>query len=210
MRGAPRGSHRSVDRGTCRPGIELRNQSSPACRRRLALGRLHPARRFGEPHGDAAQSETPGMHGNSTRENREIPAVPMIPVGRSGKATSRTPDVHATGKSDGRVVPAKDPNKDDRLSPAEGLEGRRPTKENTEQLPSRRTQRRDFASRVGCSVCVQPHRIQLVLVAASIRGRSRMREFRSYGSVRGAPGNRRSYRDSNKKRGRRPRDPKIA
>ena len=25
-----------------------------------------------------------------------------------------------------------------------------------------------------------------------------MREFRSYGSVRGAPGNRRSYRDSNK------------
>ena len=30
---------------------------------------------------------------------------------------------------------------------------------------------------------------------ASIQGRSRMREYRTYGSVRGAPGNRRPYRD---------------
>jgi RNA-directed DNA polymerase len=73
------------------------------------------------------------MHGNSTRENREIPEMPMKPVGRSGKAISRTPDVHVPGKSDGRVVPAKDPNKDDALSSAEEPEGRRPTKENTRQ-----------------------------------------------------------------------------
>ena len=59
--------------------------------------------------------------------------MPMKPVGRSGKATSQTPDVHVAEKSDGRVVPTKDPNKDDRKSSAEGLEGRRPTKENSRQ-----------------------------------------------------------------------------
>lgn len=125
MRGAPPGSHRSVDRGTCRPGTELRNQRSPACRRRLALGRLHLGQRFDESPEDAAQSETPCMFGNSTRDNRETPDVPMIPVGRSGKAKSRTPGMHAAGESDGRVLPAKDPNKDDRVSSAEGLAERR-------------------------------------------------------------------------------------
>src|SRR6266567_60372 len=133
MRGAPQGSHRSVDRGTCRPGIELRNQGSPACRRRFAPGRLHRGRRFGESPVNAAQSETPRMYGNSTRENREIPEAPMMPVGRSGKATSQTPDVHVSGKSDGRVVPAKEPNKGDKASLAEVPEGRRSTKENMQQ-----------------------------------------------------------------------------
>lgn len=73
------------------------------------------------------------MYGNSSRENREIPEVPMMPVGRSGKATSHTPDVDVSGKSDGRVVPAKDPNKGDVTSSSEGPEGSRPTKENTQQ-----------------------------------------------------------------------------
>ena len=40
---------------------------------------------------------------------------------------------NAGRESDGRVVPAKCPNKGGSLSPAEGLEGRRPTKENTGQ-----------------------------------------------------------------------------
>ena len=59
--------------------------------------------------------------------------MPMKPVDRSGKAISQTPDMHVAEKSDGRVVPAKDPNKGDRKSSAEGLEGRRPTKENSRQ-----------------------------------------------------------------------------
>ncbi len=61
--------------------------------------------------------------------------MPMKPVGRSGKATSQTLDMHVAEKSDGRVVPTKDPNKDDRKSSAEGLEGRRPTKENSQCMP---------------------------------------------------------------------------
>jgi RNA-directed DNA polymerase len=36
-------------------------------------------------------------------------------------------------ESDGRVVPTKGPNNGEWVSPAEGLEGRRPTKENTDQ-----------------------------------------------------------------------------
>ena len=35
--------------------------------------------------------------------------------------------------------------------------------------------------------------------SAMIRGKSRMREIRSYGSVRGVPGNRHPYRDPTKR-----------
>src|SRR2546430_12146593 len=42
-------------------------------------------------------------------------------------------DMNAGRESDGCVVPAKCPNKGGSLSPAEGMEGRRPTKENTGQ-----------------------------------------------------------------------------
>jgi RNA-directed DNA polymerase len=48
------------------------------------------------------------------------------------KVMSHKPNMNAGGKSDGRVLPAKCPNKDGKPS-AEGAEGRRPTKENTEQ-----------------------------------------------------------------------------
>jgi RNA-directed DNA polymerase len=51
-------------------------------------------------------------------------------------------DMHASGESDGRVVPTKGPNNGEQVSPAEDLEGRRPTKENTAQSPSLRTQGR--------------------------------------------------------------------
>ena len=42
-------------------------------------------------------------------------------------------DMNAGRESDGCVVPAKCPNKGGSFSPAEGMEGRRPTKENTGQ-----------------------------------------------------------------------------
>ena len=62
---------------------------------------------------DSAQSETPGMQGNSTRENRETPAVPAADraAGRPGKARSQESGMHVGGESDGRVVPTKCPNK---------------------------------------------------------------------------------------------------
>jgi RNA-directed DNA polymerase len=58
---------------------------------------------------------------------------------------SRTPDTHVGGESDGRVVPTKCPNNGGDPS-AEGMEGRRPTKENIEQTTAFRTQSRTNAS----------------------------------------------------------------
>jgi hypothetical protein len=64
-------------------------------------------------------------------------------VDGSGKVNSHTPDTYVRGESDGRVVPTKQPNKGpDRPGPAEVVEGRRPTKGNTLQTATLRTQGR--------------------------------------------------------------------
>jgi group II intron reverse transcriptase/maturase len=96
---------------------------------------------------DSAQSETPGMYGNSTRENRETPSTPVVEgvTGRLEKALSQKSNTHVGGESDGRVVPTKCPNNGGR-PPAEGMEGRRPTKENIGQATAPRTQSRTSAS----------------------------------------------------------------
>ena len=92
---------------------------------------------------DSAQSETPSMHGNSTRENREAPSVPIADkaAGRLEKAMSQESNMHADGESDGCVVPTKCPNKGGK-PPAEGMEGRQPAKENIGQATAPRTQSR--------------------------------------------------------------------
>jgi hypothetical protein len=92
---------------------------------------------------DFAQSEAPGMLGNSTRENRETPSAPVgeVAAGRLEKAMSRESNMHAGGESDGSVLPTKCPNKGGQ-PPAEGMEGREPTKENTGQATAPRTQSR--------------------------------------------------------------------
>jgi hypothetical protein len=53
---------------------------------------------------DSAQSETPGMQGNSTRENRETPSTPVATAGRLEKALSQKSNMHVGEESDGRVV----------------------------------------------------------------------------------------------------------
>ncbi len=40
-------------------------------------GRQHPARRYRETRRSPARSETPCMYGNTLRENREIPCLPV-------------------------------------------------------------------------------------------------------------------------------------
>jgi group II intron reverse transcriptase/maturase len=92
---------------------------------------------------DSAQSETPSMHGNSTRENRETPSAPAAgkAAGRLEKAMSQESNMHAGRESDGCVVPSKCPNNGGQL-PAEGMEGRQPTKENIGQATAPRTQSR--------------------------------------------------------------------
>ena len=139
------------------------------------------------------------MHGNSTRENREAPSTPVAEgaAGRLEKALSPKSSMHVDGESDGRVVPAKCPNKGEQ-APTEGMEGRRPTKENIGQATPPRTQSRTSELSDLHGVREVARRVNLIPTCAStpgIRGRSRMQQFCTYGSVRGAPGNRRPYRD---------------
>jgi len=66
-------------------------------------------------------------------ENREISNVPSaVSEGRSGKAYSRTTDMHALEKSDCVVVPVNRPNKGGKL-PAEAGEERAQLEENIVQ-----------------------------------------------------------------------------
>jgi len=59
------------------------------------------------------ESKTLSMRGHSMHENRETPEAPASrgPVGRSGKARGRNPDMDAAGESDIGVVPGNVPNK---------------------------------------------------------------------------------------------------
>jgi hypothetical protein len=57
----------------------------------------------------------------------------------------RASDTYVGGESDGRVLPTKCSNNDG-VPSAEGMEGRRPTKENAEQTTAPRTQSRTRAS----------------------------------------------------------------
>jgi len=91
---------------------------------------------------DSTQSKTLCTCGNSLRGNREVPEIPSPDGGdgRSGKAGSYTLDMDVSGKSDGCIVPGKPPNKGRDDLPAEVVEGRRPTKGNTKQAATVRTQ----------------------------------------------------------------------
>lgn len=67
--------------------------------------------------------------------------IVQLAAGRLEKAMSRKSSMHVDGESDGCVVPMKCPNNDGQPS-AEGMEGRRPAKENTAQAIAPRTQSR--------------------------------------------------------------------
>jgi group II intron reverse transcriptase/maturase len=86
------------------------------------------------------------MCGTFLRENREIPSAPAADgvAGRLGKAIRRTPGMHDDGKSDGFVVPTKQPNNADGPA-AEAVEGRDPVKGNTGKQNAFRTQSRGDA-----------------------------------------------------------------
>src|SRR5512132_3104910 len=90
-------------------------------------------------------------------------------------------------KSDPAIVAVKPANKAER-SAAELVEPRVGTKGNAGQLSTRRTQSRVSVSQVLARI---RH-----ITAVDTRGGSRMRESRTYGSVRGARGNLRPYREA--------------
>src|ERR1700720_3408378 len=94
--------------------------------------------------------------------------------------------MHGHEKSDSAIVAVKPANKVER-SAAEPVEPRAETKGNVGQQSTRRTQ-----SRISVSKALA--RIRQI-VAVDTRGGSRMRESRTYGSVRGVRGNSRPYRE---------------
>ena len=104
-----------------------------------------------------------------------ISAFPME-AERSEKARSHNTDMHVTGESDSSIVPEATGDKGRVPRPAESVEGRGLTKENTEQSLLDRTQSRNsdgkpFVARsrglLGVRVACGLH--------VNIQGRSRMR-----------------------------------
>jgi hypothetical protein len=83
-----------------------------------------------ESCGDAAESKSLSMRGNSMRENREISKTPSRVTYEGGpeKAICRTSGVNVFEESDNLVVPAKWANKVGQPSTAEAVEGRRSRK----------------------------------------------------------------------------------
>jgi hypothetical protein len=75
----------ALDRGIRRQDIELRNQPNPGVDAVIASGRQHENERPGEFVVDPAESETPGMRRNSTRENRETPWPTVGCLKRAGR-----------------------------------------------------------------------------------------------------------------------------
>ena len=112
----PQGHDVSVDRGTRRPAMELRNHRSGAP---TSL----TGREGNTIRGDSAsrgigptESKTLRMRGRSMHENREIPSAPVVgnrklSAGRLGKACGHKPDTYAGGKSDTGIVPVNAGNK---------------------------------------------------------------------------------------------------
>ncbi len=195
--GKPARDTRSVDRGTRRPCIELRNQHIQGVEgvRLLEDNICRGDRR--ETRQDPARSETSGTRGNSVHGNREIPQLSRLDRSRDrlGKEEDHKPSVNGSGKSDGLIVPMKLPNKGGGDPPAEAMEGRGPTKGNTTQPAAGCTQRQVPASTGSDRV----RRVRTALTLASTpstRGKSRMQESCTYGSVRGVARKGDPYRDN--------------
>ena len=85
-------------------------------------------------------------------ENREASKASVEQAGRSAKAQSRNADVYAMEESDCRVVPVKQPNKEEKPS-AEAVEGRRQPKENVVQSSIQPTQSGERVSQGLGGVC---------------------------------------------------------
>jgi RNA-directed DNA polymerase len=98
----------------------------------------------GEFDGTPTESETTGTVGNFLHGSRETPATSVSSMGadRSEKARGHKSDMHVTGESHSSIVPKRPANKGRVPRPAESVEGRELTKENTCQSLLDRTQSR--------------------------------------------------------------------
>ena len=144
------------------------------------------------------ESKTTGTIGNFPHRSRETPltSVTLTGADRSEKARGHKSDMDVNGESYSSIVPGKPANKGRVPRPAELAEGRGLTKENTKQTLLDRTQSRKangkpFIARSRGLLGVR----EAARLHVNIRGKNRMREIRTYGSVRGAVSNDRPYRD---------------
>ena len=124
------------------------------------------------------ESKTTGTVGNFPHGSRETPATSVSCMGadRSEKARSHKSDVDVGGESHSSIVPEKPANKGRVPLPAELVEGRGLTKENTEQsllgrTQSRKSNGRPFEARSRGLLGVR----EAVRLHVNIRGKNRMR-----------------------------------
>jgi len=103
----------------------------------------------GESDVTPTESETTGTVGNFPHGSRETPvtSVSTREAERSEKARGHNADMDVIGESYSSIVPGKPANKGLVPRPAELVEGRGLTKENTEQLLLDRTQSRNSDGR---------------------------------------------------------------
>ncbi len=99
----------------------------------------------GESDVTPTESKTTSTAGNSPRGSRETPATSAASMAadRSEKTRCRKSDMDVAGESDRPIVPEKPTNNGGDEAPAEWVEGRGLTKENTGQTRLDRTQRRN-------------------------------------------------------------------
>src|SRR5919106_1944848 len=146
MRSSPRGRRRSVDRGTCGPGIQPRKTFPPGCRRCKERRKAPPGASISrDATGPRAVRDPEHVRQHLARE----PGDPL--VARSGRGCGprrevygRTPTMNDQGKSDRPAVPMKSPNN---AGPpvAEEMEGSGLAKGNLCQQNAPRTPSRDGA-----------------------------------------------------------------
>ena len=101
--------------------------------------------REGEFDETPTESKTTGTVGNFPHGSRETPVISVLSMEaqRSEKARGHNTDMDVTGESDSSIVPEKPANKGEVPQPAELVEGRELTKENTERSLLDRTQSRN-------------------------------------------------------------------
>src|SRR5437764_2453773 len=146
MRSCSQGQRRSVDRGTCGPGIQPRKKLTPG-RRRCREMRKAPSGApisRGVPESRAVRDPV-HVRKHLARE----PGDPRFAQGNSGPGTrrevyGRTPMMDRSGKSDSPTVPGKSPNKAGPPA-AEGMEGKGLAKGNLPQQNASRTPSRKDA-----------------------------------------------------------------
>ena len=142
---------------------------------------------FGEFDVAPTESETTRLVGNFSHGSREAPETFVAhATDRSEKARCRTSDVYVSGESDSFLVPQKQANKDSGSLSTESVEGRGLTKENVEQSRLDRTPCRAFQI-VRTARRARSRTDRRAAWVVIIQGQSRMRSFRTYGSVRGPP-----------------------